>query len=835
MTEPRHLCRGEGYEVCDDEKEVFSMKKRILSLALFLSLAVSLFVPAFAAEDATQPVTPTAPEWINEEDYIIFPGDEVYLPENWAEIEELREQARNGKVYHKSQFGGDVALPEDFNACSPGQLYEYGLINLRYAINAESRWDCEHAAYQADFWCFRQILRRDLDLSEDTYYKVCLLRDRMSAISFMGEPSSWGESLVPTLTYFNMTMDDFFGAPYMELVSKENRTGIFKDVSQYLTEQGMSVTQFIPNPIIENDDPEPEIIVGADGLVVPTAPEWVREEDYLIFPGDEVYKPENWAEIEELREEARNGAEMVTKWDMEKVNPNQNWRGGSAGRAYEIGLVWLKYAENRGVESSAGKYAIYSAGQAFRDAGSYWKIACEGEMDALYDELFLREVRANLIFDYEHGDSAYWGKAVGGTLVQMALTLEDFYDAPYMDLVSEETRFLVYQDIKAYLTERGYLFTSTYVQPSPVKDIQLFLDDYLLETDVPAVITNGRTMIPIRAVAEALGADVGWEETTRQVTLTRAGTTIVMTIDSTTAMVNNVPTEMDVAPYILGGRTLLPVRYVAEFFGQKVEWEESTRRVFISEDKSAAGNSNLEDWAIHMGMIYGSRTYMDRYGQSGLYGKAIRFGIYDRTTYMIEGNREGLTNNWGVSKREDVFRLVPSMTYHGHNDDFQEAAAVANNLTDEDFTALIAMSGATDKYMWPYTKEISERWGDKGILAWDLSRMGAMVQWGYNAGYLTYEEALELIEPAARLTQETFSSWHEFYLNYLDGYSWWARNNIYTARETYEEELKAECGGTLPETYETWMALPRAEDYQRIIDFLDDSLFETGVIGLPEE
>ena len=96
--------------------------------------------------------------------------------------------------------------------------------------------------------------------------------------------------------------------------------------------------------------------------------------------------------------------------------------------------------------------------------------------------------------------------------------------------------------------------------------------------------------------------------------------------------------------------------------------------------------------------------------------------------------------------------LVQRMTPHGHNDDFQDAAAVVNSLSGTGLKELIARSPDTDKYMWLYTKEISERWGEKGILAWDLSRMANLVQWGYVAGYITYEEALKLIEPAVQMT-----------------------------------------------------------------------------------
>ena len=102
---------------------------------------------------------------------------------------------------------------------------------------------------------------------------------------------------------------------------------------------------------------------------------------------------------------------------------------------------------------------------------------------------------------------------------------------------------------------------------------------------------NDRTMVPVRRLAELMGATVDYDASTGQVTITRAGDTIVMTLGETTALQNGVPLQMDVAPYAENSRTYIPIRYIAEFFGQKVEWLPEKRQVAITEDKSAAGDS----------------------------------------------------------------------------------------------------------------------------------------------------------------------------------------------------------------------------------------------------
>lgn len=185
-----------------------------------------------------------------------------------------------------------------------------------------------------------------------------------------------------------------------------------------------------------------------------------------------------------------------------------------------------------------------------------------------------------------------------------------------------------------------------------------------------------------------------------------------------------------------------------------------------------------------------------------------------------ESFRENLSSAWGIRDREGLMELIGRMTLHGHNDSFQEAAAIAQSLSEEDMGALLAVSSETDRYMWPYTKYLAEKWGDKGILAWDLFRISNLVQWGYTAGYISYEEALTLLEPAAVKLSESFSSWDEAYENYLDGYHWWERSDA-RGQDIWQTER-----GKL---YQGMKADPKLDG------LFDDSLFETGVIPLPEK
>jgi len=88
--------------------------------------------------------------------------------------------------------------------------------------------------------------------------------------------------------------------------------------------------------------------------------------------------------------------------------------------------------------------------------------------------------------------------------------------------------------------------------------------------DAAPVVENNRTFVPFRALAEAFGATVAYDEATQAVTAELNGTTVVMTIGSAEYTVNGVAKTADVAPFINGSRTMVPVRFVAEAFGINV-------------------------------------------------------------------------------------------------------------------------------------------------------------------------------------------------------------------------------------------------------------------------
>lgn len=117
--------------------------------------------------------------------------------------------------------------------------------------------------------------------------------------------------------------------------------------------------------------------------------------------------------------------------------------------------------------------------------------------------------------------------------------------------------------------------------PGTHKEIMVFVGHKPIDFDVQPYIVRGRVMVPIRAIAESLGAQVHWTAN-KTVNITKEGTTIQFIMGSSTARVNGEDKPMDAQPVIKQGRTMIPMRYVAEFFQAQVHWDSQSRTVYIN-------------------------------------------------------------------------------------------------------------------------------------------------------------------------------------------------------------------------------------------------------------
>jgi len=95
------------------------------------------------------------------------------------------------------------------------------------------------------------------------------------------------------------------------------------------------------------------------------------------------------------------------------------------------------------------------------------------------------------------------------------------------------------------------------------------------------VISNGTTMVPIRAIVESLGGSVGWDAPTRRLDIRLGSRTVTVWVGKTTATVGGRSTAIGTAPSIIGGRTMIPLRFAAENLGCLVGWDQPTKCVTV--------------------------------------------------------------------------------------------------------------------------------------------------------------------------------------------------------------------------------------------------------------
>lgn len=113
------------------------------------------------------------------------------------------------------------------------------------------------------------------------------------------------------------------------------------------------------------------------------------------------------------------------------------------------------------------------------------------------------------------------------------------------------------------------------------------IDGHYVAFDQPPVIVNDRTLVPLRAISEALGAYVTYEPSSKLITLKKGGNTITTTVGSDTAHIEyydgaSYDAHLDSPSVIVSDRTLVPIRFIGETFGMNIGWESGNKTVWIT-------------------------------------------------------------------------------------------------------------------------------------------------------------------------------------------------------------------------------------------------------------
>lgn len=216
-------------------------------------------------------------------------------------------------------------------------------------------------------------------------------------------------------------------------------------------------------------------------------------------------------------------------------------------------------------------------------------------------------------------------------------------------------------------------------------EVEVVLDGQRVDCEKygqPAVIVEDRTMVPLRAIFEALGASVEWDEKTYTVTSVLGETSISLTVGSNELLKNGETILLDVPARIMNERTVVPVRAVSEAFGIKVRWNETAGTVFLSTDP------------YEPGVVCGS-TYHDAWA-------GFNYTLPDGSEFYEEAELLSLTeNDSGADAVLSDYALLPAFYSFGVRDEKGNSLVMVcernpENLTSEKYAE--AVSGVYSEY-----------------------------------------------------------------------------------------------------------------------------------------
>lgn len=163
----------------------------------------------------------------------------------------------------------------------------------------------------------------------------------------------------------------------------------------------------------------------------------------------------------------------------------------------------------------------------------------------------------------------------------------------------------------------------------------------------PFINENGRTMVPIRAISDAFGAEISWNGETREVLVKNSEKEIILTIDSDTALVNNETKVLDSVPVIVNNRTFVPLRFIGEAFSYNVNFAQTSRQVIIDDTPAVLACDNTVFSFAEFKTLY------DLFYQSS-YAEAMDSGITEEElkTYVLNS---ALETAYSINKISNAF------------------------------------------------------------------------------------------------------------------------------------------------------------------------------------
>jgi hypothetical protein len=237
-----------------------------------------------------------------------------------------------------------------------------------------------------------------------------------------------------------------------------------------------------------------------------------------------------------------------------------------------------------------------------------------------------------------------------------------------------------------------------------------------------------------------------------------AGKTIRVVRGSAAVTVDGRNVSLGAAVRGKGTRLFVPVSFLSDVLGENVQHDTVNGIWFVTRDYGNI-SQNLVSWTLGMCAVLAKAGDGDPY----------YFGYYDRCMRTQE-NR--VPSPYDPSRTMAVYSYRPAY--------FISRAVLANSWDCTSGDDIRQQANLLTTYT------------DETHPAWDLFRVAHIASWGYSGGYLTAEEALALVRPAAEKLQACYSGWDEATADYLDGYlAWSGDTEAYENRKAAYEQIKA--------------------------------------------
>ncbi|CCI71400.1 Laminin subunit alpha Laminin A chain [Paenibacillus polymyxa M1] len=163
-------------------------------------------------------------------------------------------------------------------------------------------------------------------------------------------------------------------------------------------------------------------------------------------------------------------------------------------------------------------------------------------------------------------------------------------------------------------------------------DIKVIINGVTQQYTQSPIVSQNTTLVPLRGVFESLGAQVEWDSKAKKVTASKNDDTLTLNIGSKLAYKNSKPVQLDAATQIQKGQVLVPLRFVSQSLGAKVNWDQTTRTVTISNQGSGSATDTYSLSSKPLAAPVTKVTYDTYYKDSLTYDDAVKLAIADSTT-----------------------------------------------------------------------------------------------------------------------------------------------------------------------------------------------------------